>query len=516
MIHDPLLALDDIQGIVLPGFLKPYQALLCFSMPRPTVHSMAQALLRALDSGQISNGLVTLEDRERHRNGAPAEGVLTALAFTAPGLDKLCYGLSANVPGAAYSAGMSARAGLLGDPPPASWTVKWKPAVDAMLVVAGNDPHAVRRAAEATRQAVLDRTDLAFGKYPLQIGRIPSALHPGREHFGFADGISQPGIRGYIDSGRTQWLTPRRLPPDDPEHGLYGLPGQHLVWPGEFVLGYPGASPDPALPGPVRLVPSWMHNGSFLVYRRLQQHVDRFHATMRSEAARLDQLPGFRGMTPERLAAMLVGRWPSGAPLLRTPAADCPGLGRDRHLNNDFRYDDDTPPRAFRAPRLANAPRAQADPLGLVCPLASHIRKVNLRDQASDVGGASATQSRRILRVGVPYDDSRPAADGRPAIDDRGLLFLSIQASIEDQFEFLQARWINSRSRPRGPGGNDMLVGQNVANADGERRCTIFGDGMAQADVVARENFVTMTGGAYFFVPALSTLRRLLDGTLQP
>jgi Dyp-type peroxidase family len=383
-------------------------------------------------------------------------------------------------------------------------------------VVAGNDPQVVRQAAEATRSAVLDRTDLVLGNYPLQMGQIPAAHHPGREHFGFADGISQPGIRGYTDSSRSQWLTARRLPPGDPEYELYGLPGQHLVWPGEFVLGYPGGSPDPRLPGPVRPVPSWMHNGSFLVYRRLQQHVDAFRATMRSEAERLARLPGFRGMTPERLAAMLVGRWPSGAPLLRTPKADCPALGRNRLLNNDFRYDDDSPPRGFRDSALANAPRAEADSLGMVCPLGSHIRKVNLRDQASDVGGASATQSRRILRVGVPYDDSRPAENGRPTIDDRGLLFLSIQASIEDQFEFLQARWINSRSRPRGPGGNDMLVGQNVANADGERRCTIFGDGMAQAEVVARENFVTMTGGAYFFVPALSTLRRLLDGALQP
>lgn len=44
------------------------------------------------------------------------------------------------------------------------------------------------------------------------------------------------------------------------------------------------------------------------------------------------------------------------------------------------------------------------------------------------------------------------------------------QSSIEDQFEFLQARWINDASRPKSPGGSDMLIGQNAATAGGVAR----------------------------------------------
>src|SRR5437588_369889 len=58
--------------------------------------------------------------------------------------------------------------------------------------------------------------------------------NPGHEHFGFKDGVSQPGIRGITD-------------PDDPiANPNQGHPGQDLLWPGEFVLGYPQQIPKAA------------------------------------------------------------------------------------------------------------------------------------------------------------------------------------------------------------------------------------------------------------------------------
>lgn len=506
MTAEPHLALDRIQGIVVPGILKPQQALLLFQLDPVSRSAVAAELLRMLDMGLFSSGRETLEDRKRFRSGdALRDGLLRAIGLTGPGLDMLCHGLVATMPAPAFQAGMGERAGLLGDVDPRKWKVGGPLDLPYLLVlVAGNESDPVRREA----QALVDRLAACGAKLrvPIEYGGTPKGLPRGHEHFGFADGISQPGIRGTWDG---QHITRRHLPASDPEHDLFGRPGQHLVWPGEFVLGQPGASPDPRLPGPVREVPAWMHDGAFLVYRRLQQHVHDFRTTMAGEAARLGRLPGFAGMTDKRLAALLVGRWPSGAPLARAPLVDDPDLGAEPLLNNDFRFDDATPMRAFAAGTLA-PPSAQADPLGLVCPLASHIRKVNLRDQASDVGGASATQSRRILRVGVPYGPALPPDAEQDDGVDRGLLFLSIQASIEDQFEFLQARWINSHARPRGPGGNDMVVGR------GKRRCVLFGEGHAQAEVAFDQDFVTMTGGGYFFVPSLHTLRDLLQGTLPP
>lgn len=522
---EPVLALDRIQGIAVPGFFKPHQALLGLRLGRgAALRRVADELLVLLDAGRVTSGLAAREDRERHRQRQePLRDPLMAVALSARGLDKLRANLSASVPSAAFRQGMPARARLLGDPAASSWCIgSGETAPDLMLVVAGNSSDSVKAAVEDLCRRLTDNDGNALVAPP-QFGNVLDGERRGREHFGFADGISQPAIRGRWRDGQApgDFIAPHSLSSSDPEHDLFGLPGQHRVWPGEFVHGYPGASPDPRLPGPVRQAPEWMRDGAFLVYRRLRQHVEAFHRTMSNESARLRRLPGFEHMTEQMLAAKVVGRWPSGAPLSRAPLADDAALGAEPLLNNDFRFDDVSPPRHFVDGALAASlqafARAQPDILGQICPVGSHIRKVNLRDQASDVGGASATQSRRILRVGVPYDDT-PEDDGTggPASPDRGLLFLCIQASIEDQFEFLQARWMNSRVVPRGPSEVDPIVGNDAAATEGEGgRFLMFGSDLSQQDVVASDRFVTMTGGGYFFVPSLALLRDLLQG-LEP
>jgi deferrochelatase/peroxidase EfeB len=113
----------------------------------------------------------------------------------------------------------------------------------------------------------------------------------------------------------------------------------------------------------------------------------------------------------------------------------------------------------------------------------------------------------------VPFGQSLEDryGEGRdPQNGDRGLLFLSIQSSIENQFEFLQARWMNDPSRPKMPGGNDMIVGQNAAAEGGVRRCTIFGSGLQQEQVNAPNQWVIPTGGGYFFVPSITALREVI------
>lgn len=503
--------------MALPGFRKPCQAVISLKfMNVGTLQAQQIAVLLALwNEGSFWSGRRTLRDRMARRRGEAARPVVLAgMGLSGGGLESLCPALLSGMPSPAFQVGMARRAGLLGDArTPGQGAVATTP--DVLLVLAGDDPRAVNQLACQWAQR-------------LKVGRqVKVHVQPGcglgerrnREHFGFVDGISQPGIRGRYNHWPASYITPRRLPPDDPEHDLFGWPGQHLVWPGEFVLGYPASSPDPRIPGPVRPVPSWMHNGSFLVYRRLRQDVAGFRIWLHEQAAALADFPGFEGLSrqqaADRLAAKLVGRWPSGAPLSRAPDHDIPALGRDPMRNNDFRFDDDAASRAHPERELPPLPHAVADSLGARCPVGAHIRKVNVRDQASDIGGTSATYARRILRVGVPY--GKPLPDNftaEEAAADRGLLFLSIQASIEDQFEFLQARWMNSGSRPRAPGGHDMLVGQ-VA---GERRCPLFSPDLRQsAEVRSTRSFVTMTGGGYFFVPSLSTLRWLLtSGSVPP
>src|SRR5262249_38189980 len=150
------------------------------------------------------------------------------------------------------------------------------------------------------------------------------------EHFGFKDGVSQPGVRGLMSRRPDVYLTPRRLAPAAPGEMEFARPGQPLVWPGQFVFGYAstdGSSGSTGGPVPaVKLKPAWLANGSLLVFRRLRQDVAAFTAFVRSEAARLAATPDFAGMTPARLGALLVGRWASGAPILRAQQTDLPAL----------------------------------------------------------------------------------------------------------------------------------------------------------------------------------------------
>lgn len=523
---EPVLPMDDIQGLAVPGFFKPHQTLLGVVCPDTPEAAAVFRKLVGDTAGDIATAARTLEDRRRFRarkagrarGGSPA--VLTAVGFSYQGLLRLTPG-AANVPGAAFRQGLAARSAFLGDPTgpkdegsPANWKVGGPGAeLDALFVVAGDTREAVDKRAGGIRERVRAvGLKLAYAEN----GDVREDL-PGHEHFGFDDGVSQPGIRGRASDASDDYITDRHVAAGQmPEHALFGYPGQDLVWPGVFVLGHPATSPDPLVAGvPTPAVPDWTRNGSFLVFRRLRQDVGLFWRTMRDEAARLAALPGFEGTTDDALAARLVGRWPSGAPVNRVPAGDDPRLGKDKLANNNFRFDSD----GFALPLEGGGtdpfPHSKADPAGVTCPWAAHVRKVNTRDSGSDTGGRDSTYARRLLRVGIafgkPLKDRYAQKKDDPQKGERGLLFLSVQASIEDQFEFLTTRWMGDPSRPKMPGGHDVFIGQN--NAPGEdrvRRCVVFGSGVQQASVATAAQWVVPTGGGYFFLPSLTALRSVL------
>lgn len=520
---EPVLELDDIQGIVVPGFFKPHQRLLYCRFTGKQRH--IREFKTILAELPVSTGRLALEDRRKHRRHRFAEKAknhpdehtaLCAVGLSATALKALTPG-AVLIDSPAFNNGMVSRSALLGDSTtpntpgnPSIWKVGAPgKEIDALIVIAGNYRDEVDKIAAAF-EAKLEAASITV---TVEAGDVRTDL-PGHEHFGFDDGVSQPGIRGRASQLPDDFVTERHLAQSaTPESWMFGYPGQDLVWPGEFVLGYPTTSPDPLIPGPVSSQrPDWTRNGSFLVYRRLHQNVALFWKTMAKEAERLTKFPGFDGLSDVDLASRLVGRWPSGAPFLRTPGRDIEELGKLQLANNSFLYDSDTPAFPWRNGKKDPYPTAHADPVGITCPLAAHIRKVNTRDSASDTGARSSTYDRRILRVGVPYGP--PVAWKKRYTEDsvdRGLLFLSVQASIEQQFEFLQARWINDPTRPRAPSGHDMVVGQNAPAADGVRRCSIFSpETLSQAEVTAPVQWVTATGGGYFFVPSLSAIKNVL------
>jgi Dyp-type peroxidase family len=314
-----------------------------------------------------------------------------------------------------------------------------------------------------------------------EIGNTRPGAHRGFEHFGYRDGVSQPGIRG---------LTQRSRPATNPDEGL---PGQDLIWPGEFVFGYPGQDPsDPVRQGsPPHMAAPWMRNGSYMVFRRLEQKVPEFRKFVADRAARL-------GMEPELLGARMFGRWKSGAPLELAPLYDNAALGRDDMRNNDFDYGD--------------------DPFQRRCPYAAHIRKAYPRDDAP--GGEAEAQRHRILRAGITFGPE--VAPGETTTShSRGLMFVCYQTSIERQFEYIQRRandpgFVSGKVRP-GSGapvkpGFDPIIGQA---ADGGPRemdepYANYPAGNRRTTLEMPRQFVVLTAAGYFFMPSISALRTVL------
>lgn len=460
-LEDPLLAAGEIQAHVLAGFTAPFQAALFLEL---TSLVAARRWLRRVAP------LVTPLSAAPPAGGAARAGV--TVAFTFDGLAKLADEAE-RFREAAFKEGLHRRSTLLGDPRderaaghPRTWVVGGPGRVpDVFLLVAASGRAELAAAVARVVPGPDDGARLTFSQ---EAEALRGPYGP-REHFGFRDPVSQPGVRG---------LTPRSNPAD-PHHGH---PGQLLVWPGEFVFGYPGQhAMDLVRPGPTTTAgPPWAANGSFLVVRRLRQDVAAFRRFVAAAAAST-------GVGPDRFAAQCFGRWPSGAPLVLASERDDPALGGDDARNNDFGF--------------------AADPLGIVCPQAAHIRKAYLRDHPTTDVARAGVETHRLLRRSVAYGPPYPRRG------DRGLLFLAYQTSLERQFEFVTRAWLNNPNLRDGEDGHDPVAGQNGRHAHRERRFTVpvrTRDGGVQSIVLTiDEEWVTPTGGGYFFAPSISALRLL-------
>ncbi len=524
---EPVLDLDDIQGNIVPGFNKDTTAFAAYKITNVNgAKKWLADLLPFLSPAEEVLAFRRLFSARRRRHGQRKPEHLidtnTNVAFSFAALRALAGASALQFDDEAFSQDLYRRSALLGEPTSGEGSPKkWKfgghesNAADILVFTGGDDERLINeRMARLRASAKKNGLRLLWQ----ETGRKRSDL-PGHEMFGFDDGVSQPGVRGMISNTPGDYLTPRFIDPSEGvEALLYGLPGQDLVWPGEFLFGYPANGPDPLLPGPVKAAkPAWAKNGSFLVMNRFRQDVRLFWTFMRDQAKRLAKTKGFKHLTDKKLAAMLVGRWESGAPFSRIQSGDDDQFGQDQYANNHFFFGVDThTSKLIPIPHYPGDPypNAKTDNLGLTCPLAAHIRKVNTRDLANDQGGHNTTYRARILRRGTPFGEPLPHPFARdPQKGNRGLFFVSYQTSIEDQYELLRGTWMGDAKPPRMPGGDDMIVGMN--GRPGEKRgrqCLIFGDDAAPATVSTngRGGWVIPTGGGYFFSPSLSAIREVL------
>jgi Dyp-type peroxidase family len=479
-MRSPILDLDDIQGDVLIGLQKNSENYIFFKIVDVKSFKMVvkhHVSRRITNSEQVRHR--ELVSRRHKNSGQPTSGSFYGvnIGFTKDGLNQL---ISANLPkldpaferGAYHSDTIT----ILNDPPKSRWLPKFvSDRIDGVFLISGPDLISVRQHSSELFRLLGISVKIIYS----EIGKTRPGLRRGYEHFGFLDGISQPGIRGLTS------VSDVRRKPDQ------GLPGQDLIWPGEFVFGYPGQHPnDPSKAGPPpHMAAPWLRNGSYMVFRRLEQKVPEFRKFVAERAAGL-------GMDPELLAARMVGRWKSGAPLELTPLRDDPRLGGDDNRNNDFEFGDD---------------RFQQK-----CPYAAHVRKVYPRD---DTDSEAEVQQHRIMRAGIPFGPE--VAPGETTTrHERGLMFVCYQTSIERQFEYIQRQandpsFVGGKRRPDGGAvapGFDPIIGQAPGNGPREmdEPYPNYPAGNRRTTLALPQEFVKLTAAAYFFMPSITALRTVL------
>ncbi|MBR7833700.1 Dyp-type peroxidase [Actinospica durhamensis] len=511
----PLRESADIQGDILAGFKKDHVSLLFlqFEDAARARSWLAELAPRIATTRQVAAFNERFSQARRTSGGDDPEALNATwlgVSLTYPGL-RLLSGRADPLPAVptgttleAFVHGAAARARALGDIEDSA-TDRWLfgheqgRAVHAVLTLASDTAEGLQQAIDEQREAATRAAALLVFQ---QNAATLTGERRGKEHFGFKDGVSEPGVRGFDE--------------EDPQRPGYVRkhPGTRLIPPGEFLIGRPRVQ----LEGdrrrfPAEAVPPWMNDGSFQVIRRLAQDVPGWWAQVGDQLQVLKRGKNLvpQGATVEWLAARMVGRWRSGAPVHKCPTHD-PVNDRAATSDNDISYRD--------------------DPDGLKTPLFSHLRQCAPRDGLLD-GEPVPEQfmdARRIIRRGAPYgqpfDPARGTAGGPDAA--RGLLFVSYQADLVEQFEFIQKAWVNTSDFPPGrehrpgpdamisgrlpesdeggPALNDGLIRYESANSEGTGR---------QSTPLALRRFVRTEGAVYAFAPSISTLKALAEGRLD-
>jgi Dyp-type peroxidase family len=368
----------------------------------------------------------------------------------------------------------------LGDPPLAQWEPGFdKGDIDAMLLLADDDEdHLGRRARE-----VIDALDGRCGIARIERGTaLRTDEGEGIEHFGYVDGRSQPLFLTTDFAG----LEGGAVGPGTTEAGG----GRVDVWNPFEPIGLA------LLPDPLANQPDCL--GSYFVFRKLEQNVRDFTIEEQRLADRLD----LQGSDRERAGAMVVGRFRDGTPLALSQTD-----GFVPKKENNFRYDG-----------------PQGDKDALRCPIHAHIRKTNPRGDIGTQFGApeEAERAHRIARRGITYGERNRRPDAFQALDDLpskdvGLLFMCFQASIRNQFAFMQRGWANNQSFVRPDvTGIDPVIGQLDSDGpDDPKEAQIDQTWLPEYGSNQREvktffgDFVRMRGGEFFFAPSIPFLRGL-------
>jgi deferrochelatase/peroxidase EfeB len=483
------------------------QVLLRFGLGHLTHASFLLLRVRNRDAARawLAAAPVTSAVATEPRPQTALQVALTSAGLRALGIaSEIVEGFSNEyVNGMSSDPGRSRRLGDVAESDPANWAWGSSGQEPHLLLMVYASPPLL----ESFEQSIREQIGVGFE----EMLRLTTAELTSKEPFGFEDGISQPQI---------DWE--RQRPVNDEEQYAYS----NRVCLGEFLLGYPneyGAYSDRPLLDPqskgAALLPRGEdsndkadlgRNGTYLVMRQLEQDIGGFWQY-------LDQQADGDAMKREQLAASLVGRKRDGAPLVGLTDEAIPGNSASPKEDlNGFTY--------------------ESDPDGLRCPLGAHIRRSNPRN-ADLPGGKSGLVSRlvrtlgfdavalgrdlvastrfhRLLRRGRTYGAQISVDEALSGVGvgrESGLYFVCLNANIGRQFEFVQGAWVAGTKFAGLPGEGDPLLGHRQPGLDG---CPSDGYSIPQSygpdhRLTKMPAFVTVRGGAYFFLPGIRALRYL-------
>lgn len=349
----------------------------------------------------------------------------------------------------------------LSDPPVTEWEKEYQGDFHAMILLAHDNPIELGKESKllieqldnpaTPLQSIADIITIEYGS------AIRNANGDGLEHFGYVDGISQPlFLKDEVDRYVSENIAPIKF---DPAAEL------------DLVL-----FADPLTAAPDSF-------GSYFVYRKLEQDVRGFNKAEESVADTL----GLSGDDRDRAGAMIVGRFEDGTPVTIS--------GKDKMISsgimNNFDYKESI--------------GGHDDSAGARCPFHAHVRKVNPRRNAAD-------KSHIMARRGIPYGHRNVSTTISQTFVQMpksgiGLLFMSFQKSIQNQFEFIQTAWANNAAFPSSGTGVDDIIGQGAGSRK-SKYAKIYNDS-ASMQQATFNNFVTLKGGEYFFAPSIPFLLAL-------
>jgi len=434
-----MLELDDIQSGVLRPRPTPYAA--TYIIFRIDDRKAGRELMRRVSAVVTPAANPTSPLGDTWVSVALSYQGLKALGVPQESLDSFAW---------EFQQGMAARANELGDKGESSPEYWEKPLgtpdVHVVLVAVSPDTQRLEAALDPARK-VYEELQGITAIWRQNCHALPTEKEP----FGFRDGINHPAIEGSGIPGTNSREQPLKA--------------------GEFLLGYPDELDGTQITQPEILG----RNGTYIVFRKLYQRVAEFRKFLKANSTNSEG--------EELLAAKMMGRWRSGAPLALCPLHDDPELGADPRRNNDFLYEED-------------------DPAGLKTPGGSHIRRTNPRD-ASIAGFA---RIHRMIRRGTAYGPVLPEGALEDDGADRGLMFAFVGAHLGRQFEFVQSQWINDGVFFGAGDDRDPIAGANDKGGS-----FTFPKRPVRKRLQGIPRFVVTRGGEYCFMPGLRALRWLAD-----